>query len=173
MLDLRLENSLTPVVARWANADRKLLLPLFREVATGRVTELFGVTREPTVHRIEIDRDTLFSCCALVAHTVPAIFKRDATISSTDPISGAIIKLRISADLRLIEVDPQDSYGTLVDGERSEPLDNPRTNFCCHVKHFADAQSASEFCSEQRKRYSVPIEEFHMAAQQLFHRIWA
>ncbi len=74
--------------------------------------------------------------------------------------------------MELQDVEPQASVGTLVDGEPGELLTNPRQNFCCHVKHFTDANSAAEFCGEDSRRYLVPIEEFHVAAQQLFHRIW-
>lgn len=172
MLEQRVEESLTPLVARWAGQNKEQLWPLFWEIASGRVTEQFGITREPTPHRIECDGNTLFSCCALVAHTVPAIFGQAATIVSTDPVSGADVRVRISAQLELQEVDPKTSYGSLVDCQADELLEDPRTKFCCHVKHFSDADSAAEFCGEDSRRYAIPIEEFHTAALQLFRRIW-
>jgi len=172
MLDSRVELSLAPVIARWASADTKALLPLFLEVLQGRVPELFGVSLAPTLHRIEIGEKTLFSCCALVAHTVATILEQDATIISTDPVSGEDIRIRVSANLELQDADPTASYGTLVDGEAGELLEDPRTKFCCHVKHFMDEASAIEFCRAYPGRYPVPIQEFHKAAQQLFGRIW-
>lgn len=172
MLDPRVEESLAPVVARWAGKNKEQLWPLFWEIASGRVTELFGITREPTLHRIECDGNTLFSCCALVAHMVPAIFGNAATIVSTDPVSGADVRIRISAELELQEVNPKVSYGSLVDCQAAELLENPRTKFCCHVKHFVDVNSVTEFCGHDPRRYPVPIQEFHVAALQLFHRIW-
>ncbi len=97
-LDSRVEHSLIPVVARWAEQDKGMLLPLFRLIASGepleearlaedlnigadafsaalstslaeidslgRVSELFGITRETTLHRIDIGGETLYSCCA-------------------------------------------------------------------------------------------------------------
>ena len=138
-LDSRVENSLVPVVTRWAKQDKVLLLPLFQLIASGesleeaqlanelnrgtdvvntalsaslaeidscgRVSELFGITREPTSHRIEIGGTTLYSCCALVAHMVPAIMQQAVSIESTDPINGNKINLAISADSKLQDVD--------------------------------------------------------------------
>lgn len=206
MLNSRVEESLAPVVARWAGQDKEMLWPLFPQIVTGqsvceadlatclhrnaedlgialraslaevdsigRITELFGITQQPTLHRIEVGKNTLFSCCALVAHAVPAIFGKSATIVSTDTVNGGETKIRISDKMELQDVQPQASVGTLVDGEPGELLTNPRQNFCCHVKHFTDANSAAEFCGEDSRRYLVPIEEFHVAAQQLFHRVW-
>ena len=172
MLDPRVEESLTPVVARWAAKNKEQLWPLFREIASGRVSELFGITREPTLHRIECDGNTLFSCCALVAHMVPAIFGKAATIISTDPVSGADVRIRISVELDLQDVDPKASYGSLVDCQADEFLENPRTKFCCHVKHFSSTESGAEFCKQDARRYLVRIEEFHAAALNLCHRIW-
>ena len=141
--------------------------------SVGRVIELFGITRQPTPHRISIGENTLFSCCALVAHTTPAIFGRAATIVSTDSISGGEIRIRISEGLELLEHIPVDAYGSLVDCRATDLLENPRSNFCCHVKHFNSAESAAKFCSQDSRCYYVQIEEFHAAAQQLFRRIWA
>ena len=206
MLSQRVEDSLAPVVARWANQDKELLWPLFPKIHTGqsaweseladrfnrdtvdighalegslatldsagRVTELFGITREQTLHQINVNGHALFSCCALVAHTAAAIFRRPAAIISRDPVSGGDVRITISEGLELLDVDPEASYGSLVDCEPADLLENPRTIFCCHVKHFTSAESGAEFCSQDSRRYLVSIEDFHAAAQKLFHRIW-
>jgi alkylmercury lyase len=207
MLSERVEESLDPVISRWAGQEKEILRPLFRQIETGksiwdtglaerlhrttgeleqaldaslaeldsggRVAELFGITREPTAHRIDVDGKTLFSCCALVAHTVPAILGQAATVISADPVSGNKIRIRISAELELQDADPQASVGSLVDCEPGDLLEDPRSKFCCHVKHFTSATSAAEFCGEDSRRYPVPIDEFHAGALHLFQHIWA
>ena len=205
-LDARVEHSLMPVAARWAEQDKALLLPLFRLIASGetleetrlaeelrrgtdavnaalnsslaeidsrgRVSELFGITREPTLHRIEVGGVTLYSCCALVAHMVPAIMHQAVTVESTDPINGNKINLAISADSQLHHVDPLTAGGSMVDCAVEEIIASPRTKFCCHVKHFATSESATEFSSKNSARYVMTIEDFHEAAQWLYRRIW-
>jgi len=172
MLSQRVEDSLAPVIARWSSKDKELLWPQFQEISTGRVTELFGITSEPTPHRISVDGRSLFTCCALVAHTSSAIFGKPVTIVSTDPVSSGDVRIHISEELELQDVDPQASFGSLVDCEANELLTDPRTKFCCHVEHFTCAESGAEFCNQDSRRYLVQIEDFHAAAQKLFYRIW-
>ncbi len=205
-LDSRVEQSLMPVVARWAEQDKGMLLPLFRLIASGepldenqlaeplyigadafsaalsasfaeidslgRVSELFGITRDTTLHRIDVGGETLFSCCALVAHMVPAIIQQAVTVESIDPINGDKIRLAISANTELQHVHPLTTRGSMVDSAVEEIITSPRTKFCCHVKHLATSDSAAEFSSKSSDRYVMTIEEFHEAAQWLYRRIW-
>jgi len=140
--------------------------------SSGRVSELFGITREPTLHHIEVGGETLYSCCALVAHMVPAFMHQAVTIESTDPINGNKIRLEISADSRLQRVEPLTARGSMTDCAVEEIIASPRTRFCCHVKHFATSESALEFCNKNSDRYVMTIEDFHQAAQWLHRRIW-
>ncbi len=206
VLGSRVEHSLMPVVARWAEQDKELLLPLFRLIATGeaveearlakelnretdairaalksslaeidsrgRISELFGVTHAPTLHRIELGGVTLYSCCALVAHMVPAIMRQAVAIESTDPIDGSNIKLTISADAELQLVEPLTACASMIDSDLEEVIVSPRARFCCHVKHFAAAESANEFSSKKSARYIMAIEDFHRASRWLYERVW-
>ncbi len=138
----------------------------------GRVSEIFGLTRETTLHRINVGGETLFSCCALVAHIVPAIMQQAVTVESIDPINGDKIRLAISADSELLQVEPSRTCSSMVDCEVEEIIASPRTTFCCHVKHFTAPESATEFVSKNSARYVVTIGDFHEAAQWLYRRIW-
>jgi len=205
--DLRVEQSLLPVVARWAALDKSTLLPLFRLIVTGeplneahfakdlktgagafgtapggslsaidslgRVAKLFGITRETTLHRIDVGGEMLYSCCALVAHMVPAFMQQSAIIKSTDPIRGDTITLGISAESRLHYVDPETACGSMVDCSIDEIIASPRTSFCCHVRHFVTTESAMTFTGSKTDRYLMTIEDFHEAAQWLYRQIWA
>jgi len=205
--DSRVEQSLLPVVARWASQDRKLLLSLFPLIvsgesyedaglagalgrrsddidaelgasladidSSGQVSELFGITREPTLHRIDVGAATIYSCCALVAHLVPALLRQPVVIESTDPINGEKLRLAITAGSELQQLEPMTGHGSMVDCAAGDIVANPRGNFCCHVKHFTSNESATEFVGAGRGRYVMGIEEFHEASQWLFEKIWA
>ncbi len=140
--------------------------------SSGRVSELFGIIREPTLHRIEVGGVSLYTCCALVAHMVPAIMHQAVTVESTDPINGSKLKLAITADSELQHVDPLTAYGSMVDCSVEEIIVNPRTKFCRHVKHFATRESATEFSRKSPDRYVMTIKDFHEAAQWLYRQIW-
>ena len=137
-----------------------------------RVSELFGITRATTLHRIDVGGETLYSCCALVAHMVPAIMQQAVTVESIDPINGDKIRMAISADSVLQRVQPSTARGSMVDGGVEEIITNPRSGFCGDVKHFATSDSADEFSSKRSDRYVMTLEEFHEAAQWLYRRIW-
>jgi alkylmercury lyase-like protein len=194
-LDPRVRASLEPVVARWAGQDTDLLRPLFQLAASGQkvdeavraalttslaeldssgcVVDIFGITREPRAHRIQVGAATIYCCCALVAHMVPNFLQQSVVIESTDPTSGNKIRLAISAASELQRVEPKTACGVLVDCAADEVLINPRDGFCRHVKHFATNGSATEFVHENPKQFVMTIEEFHHAAQWLYQRVWA
>jgi len=193
-LDPRVRASLEPVVERWASQDIELLRPLFRLAVSGQkvdeavraalttslaeldasgcVADIFGITREPRSHQIQVGTATIYCCCALVAHMVPNFLQQSVVIESIDPISGNKIRLAISAAYKLQQVEPNTACGVLVDCAADEVLINPRDGFCRHVKHFATNESATEFARENPQRYVMTIEEFHRAAQWLYERVW-
>lgn len=205
-MNSRVERSLAPVVARWANQDKYLLLPLFSMIASGeqlqharlarqlgrrtdaviaalsaslaemdpqgRVTELFGITRDLTLHRIEVGGDILYSCCALVAHMVPAIWRQAAVIESTDPVCGRKVRLVVSSDCEVLQVEPESTRATLVDCTAEQIRASTRNTFCCHVKHFASSESATRFSDRDAARYVLSIGDFHEAAQWLYRQTW-
>ena len=64
--------------------------------ADGALSELFGVMQAPTLHRVEVEGRAGFTCCAVVAHTLPALVDQAVTVESVDPLSRRVIKLRLS-----------------------------------------------------------------------------
>ncbi len=140
--------------------------------SSGRVSELFGITREPTLHRIEVGGVTLYSCCAFVAHRVPSIMQQAVIVESTDPINGSKIDLAISAESELQDVDPSTACSSMVDCVVEEIIASPRTKFCCHVKHFDSSESADEYASTSPNLFVMRIEDFNEGALWLNGRIW-
>lgn len=137
----------------------------------GNVIELFGVMQSPTLHRIQVGQVCLFSCCALVAHMVPLLLDRAATIESVDPISHRLIRLQVSSSgVQLVE--PQQAVGTLVVTTQEQVLKDIRSAFCMHVCYFPDEVTAKEFIAADSRRYLVSIQQFHEAARELTSTLW-
>jgi len=137
----------------------------------GNVIELFGVMQLPSPHRIQLGQVCLFSCCALVAHMVPLLLDRTATIESVDPISHRLVKLQVSSSgVQLVE--PQQAVGTLVVTTQEQVLNNVRSAFCMHVCYFPDEETAEEFIAADLRRYRVSIQQFHEAACKLTNALW-
>jgi alkylmercury lyase len=138
----------------------------------GCVSELFGITREPTYHRIQTEKVVLFSCCALVAHMIPLLLEQTSTIESVDPVRNSLMRLVVSPG-GVESVKPRRTVGTLVVTRSEEVLTDVRSAFCSHVRHFPDRQTAGEFAAEDSRRYVVELEELCRAARELFAAIWS
>lgn len=137
----------------------------------GRVAELFGVMFVPTMHRIEIDGIFIFSCCALIAHTIPGLINKNIIVESVDPISRKIVKLAIGPE-GIHSINQTEAVATLVTTELNGILNNVSANFCTHIHHFVSRKSAEEFIQNNPRRYIIEINEFHEIGRQLAKEIW-
>lgn len=136
----------------------------------GNITELFGVSLSPTLHRVQVDDFCFFTCCALVAHMVPFLTKRMAKIESVDPVTHRLVSL--TASPFGVHSQPLHAVGTLVVTSQEEVLSDIRSAFCTHVRHFPDQNTAHGFIAADPRRYIVTISELHQAARKLTHAIW-
>ena len=140
--------------------------------AGGALNELFGVMLTPTLHRVEIEGRAIFTCCAAVAHTMPSLVDRPVTVESVDPVSRRLVTLRLSPD-SIEDLDPSTAVACCAATPvNPEPAD-VREAFCCHLKHFADRNSAQEFAALNERRQVIPVAEMHALAHELVSRIWS
>ena len=137
----------------------------------GRVTELFGIMLAPTLHRIEVEGIVLFSCCPLVAHTVPGLITKRIVLETVDPVSRRIVRLSIGRD-GVESVEPSAAVATLVRTELEGVMNNVTANFCSHIFHFISPGSAEEFVRGDARRYIVGLDEFHEVGNQLQEAVW-
>jgi hypothetical protein len=138
----------------------------------GRVVELSGLMLSPTIHRVQIDDVALFSCCALLAQLVPQLVDRAVTVESIDPVSRRIVRLTITPQ-RLAAVEPAGAVASFVSTEPGALQGDVGALFCCHVRHFASAESAGAFVAADRRRYLLSIDDLQAAAQMLYREAWA
>lgn len=155
-----------------AEVDSILRLGRVGRDQKGRIVELFGVMFMPTLHRISIDQNVLFSCCALVSHMVPMLIGKNVKVESVDPISHNVVELMISPG-GVQSFKPNGAVGTFIKTNETEILNNVGAAFCSHIKHFPDIETATEFVEEDSRRYILGIEDFHRIAQQMYASIWA
>ena len=104
---------------------------------SGRAIELFGFTLQPTLHQISIDRVQMFSCCALVAHTIPLLIQRSVAIESVDPIDRSMIRLEIEPG-GIRNVDPSEVVATMIRTSARGIGANVSEGLCSHIHHFAN-----------------------------------
>lgn len=137
----------------------------------GHVVELFGIMLEPTLHRVQVGKVALFSCCALDAHMVPLLIGQTATVESVDPVCHRVVRVTISAS-GVQTVEPDGAVGTLVVAEEAEMQRDVRAAFCNHVCHFPNREIAAEFARADSRRRIVDMDDLHQAARQLWAMVW-
>jgi alkylmercury lyase len=137
----------------------------------GRLIELFGISIDPTRHRVEVDRRALFACCALVAQVVPPLVDRPARIESIDPISRRIVRLDVEPG-GVRRTEPPGAAACLVLPDRDAMAADVGAAVCTHIRHFESPGTRDRFISADRRRFGVGIDQLHSAALTLHERIW-
>ena len=138
----------------------------------GRIIGLYGLTLTPTLHRLEIDRKVLFSCCALWAHVIPKLVDATVEIESIDPIRRERVRLSVSPQ-GLTGVDPPGAVATLAVSSQEAIDEDVCEAFCCQVCHFVSLESAEEFAAHRATCSVVDLAELQQAAQLLHQDIWS
>jgi alkylmercury lyase len=126
----------------------------------GRLVDLFGMTLEPTPHRLEIESNVVFSCCALWAHVIPKLINRRIGVRSTDPVSEEPVQLRISPG-GIEFVAPAHAMATMAVANARDIAADVGAAFCSHVNHFTSGENAEAFAAEHDSREVMTIDQLH------------
>ncbi|HSR52932.1 MAG TPA: organomercurial lyase [Acidobacteriota bacterium] len=131
-----------------------------------RLIDLFGMTLEPTLHRLEIGGRIVFSCCALWAHVIPRLIERPVSVESVDPASRQVVRLSISPT-GITALDPPRALATLAIADSGSIESDVESAFCRHVRHFATLDSAQRFSLVSPARRVVSLGTLDRAAERL------
>lgn len=137
----------------------------------GRVIELSGLTLSPTFHRIEVGGVTLFSCCALLAHLTPFLLAGAVRLESVDPQTRGLVSLELTP-ATIAAHEPATALGSFVITEPHAIASDVGSNFCSHVHHFSNRESAKAFVATDPRRYIVELSQLHAAAGELYRETW-
>ncbi|MFE4972908.1 alkylmercury lyase family protein [Kitasatospora sp. NPDC056651] len=109
----------------------------------GDIRAAYPFSAVPTRHRVRLDDGVeVWSMCAVDALGIPAMLRRDAVISSTDPVSGAPVT--VTATGGSLHWEPASAVVFL--GER--PGGGPAATVCCDaLNFFTDAANAEAWAS--------------------------
>ena len=139
--------------------------------AAGRLTDLYGMTLAPTLHRLEVENRIVYGCCALWTHVIPMLVEQVVRIESVDPVRRELIRLTISPN-GVQAVEPVHSMATLVNTTREAVATDVGAAFCGHVRHFVSRESAEQFAEQNPTRTVVGLGELQEAASKLYRTIW-
>lgn len=138
----------------------------------GVLVDLYGMSLSPTLHRVEVAKKIIYSCCALWTHVIPKLVQQTVRVESVDPVQREIVRLTITPS-GIHSVEPADAVATLAVAEASEIRADVCAAFCCQVRHFVSRESAEQFIARPGpQRHIVELNELQEASGLLFQSIW-
>lgn len=117
-----------------------------------------GLSLLPTPYHFEINGHLLYTWCALDTLLFPLWLGSPAQVSSTCPVTGQPIHLRVSPE-RLESFDPGSLVLSLLIQEELATCCNIRDAFCAYSQFFASRQAASAWQVSHPDGHLLPIEE--------------
>jgi alkylmercury lyase len=136
----------------------------------GRLVDLFGMTLEPTPHRLEIGTNVVYSCCALWAHVIPKLIGRSISVRSTDPVGGELVSLSVSP-VGIEFLEPVGAAATMAVASAQDIAADVSAAFCHHVNHFASGESAEVFAAESDVRSVVTVDQLNDFGSLFYRKI--
>ncbi|MDK8496089.1 organomercurial lyase MerB [Corynebacterium marquesiae] len=125
----------------------------------GRIIGL-ALTMRPTPHRFTLAGEQLYTWCALDTLFFPALIGKAATIESTSPGSGTLIRVMTGADGTVTSVQPATAVVSIISHPGTGPV---RSSFCNQVHYFASREDAQPWLDSHPDGEVLDIEAAHRA----------
>ena len=119
-----------------------------------------GLTLRPTRHRFTVAGQELYTWCALDTLFFPALIGKAATIESTSPGSGTLIRVMTGADGTVTSVQPATAVVSIISHPGTGPV---RSSFCNQVHYFASREDAQPWLDSHPDGEVLDIEAAHRA----------
>ena len=113
----------------------------------GRIQGYWGLAISQMNHRFEVVGKTLCTWCTWDSLFLPEFLQTTAQVSSSCPVMGEIIRLRVRPD-EIETVDPADTVVFFPRVERMTLGQDIVTNFCHFVHFFQSPEAASRWLEE-------------------------
>lgn len=137
----------------------------------GSVVGLGGIALAGGSHRVALGDTTLFTCCAVTAHTIPILLGRPAIVRSRDPVSERDVTLRVDAET-VRGFEPTDIVATFIPLDEPQKLPGLSRRFCNYVRYFEGASTAGAFDFGHRSFLLLSPPQIHEAARLWVRLIW-
>jgi hypothetical protein len=134
--------------------------------AGGRISAAYPFSAAPTGVQVELPGGvTVSAMCAIDALGIPAMLGLDALITSTDPVTGAPIRVRFTDGAAAWEP------GSAAVFYGARPEAGPSASVCCgYLRFFASRESAGQFAAGHPEAEGTILDQ--QAAQRLGEEIF-
>lgn len=126
-----------------------------------RIDGYWGLSIEPTAHRFELDRHTLYTWCAWDSLFLPEILQTGVRIESQCALTGTKIHLELDPD-GVQRVQPGRAVMSFVTADTNKVKGDVVTHFC-HLVHFFESANAGAVWTEKHPgTFLLSIGEAHI-----------
>ena len=118
-------------------------------------------TAVPVVPKaVTVAGEQLYTWCALDTLFFPALIGKAATIESTSPGSGTLIRVATGTDGTVTSVQPATAVVSLISPRGTGPV---RSSFCNQIHYFASREDAGPWLDAHPDGEVLDIEAAHRA----------
>jgi len=132
------------------DAAHQFLREVTERDAQDQIVGAMGLSLQDHPHRLSVNGVALSAWCAEDTLFLPAILRQPVTVASPSPVSGELIRLRVSSE-RVEEVSPAGAVVSLVlvdpSREHMASVEAIWSAFCTHIHFFATRDEAEQWAN--------------------------
>jgi len=131
-----------------------------------RINAFWGLTLQPTAHRLHINEYTLYTWCAWDTLFVPLILRTTAQIESRCPISKELIHLTVTPS-QVTTVEPDSAVLSFLNPDTGDVKDNIVANFCHYVFFISSRDAGTQWIEAHPGTFFMSIEDAFILGQRI------
>jgi len=139
-------------------------LPGVHYDGVGRVIGYWGLTLDPTTHRLRVGGRDLYTWCAWDTLFLPALLEARATVESVCRGSGQPVRLAIGPSA-IEAADPEGLSVSFLLPDPAAMRADPIGSFCCHVHFFGSRRAAEPWLQAQPESFLLSLAEAYEVGQ--------
>ena len=115
-------------------------------------------------HKLAIDGQRLSAWCAWDTLFLPQLLGKTANVESTSPISGSLVRLRVTPD-GAAQVNPADARMSFLSPDPSAVQKDILGAFCCFVHFFTSREAGENWVEKHDGTFLLSIDEALVVAR--------
>lgn len=163
-----------PVSVSQIQTETNLTIPIIEQTLhnwpsiffdNNRIIGFWGITTQPTPHRMIVDEHTCYTWCAWDTLFIPELLNKTVTIESSCPVTNNNIKLAVSPR-HAESANGKPLYLSFLQPEIDKLNDDITSNFCHFIYFFDSKKIAEQWIIQNPDTFLLTLEEaFGIATQ--------
>lgn len=134
--------------------------------AADRIIGFWGLTLQPTTHRLCINEQLLYAWCAWDTLFIPLILHATAQIESRCPVTRELIHLTVTPN-QVTTVEPDSTTLSFLTPDAGAVKDNIVANFCHYVFFISSRDAGTQWIEAHPGTFLMSIEDAFILGQRI------